>query len=61
MSTPFYKKWWVWLIAIIVVISVANSGGGSDTAKFEVGNRYHVLAIWRNHDVFIYDNDNGSV
>lgn len=27
---PFYKKWWVWVIAIIIV-GVANSGGGEDT------------------------------
>lgn len=27
---PFYKKWWVWLLAIIVVGAIA-SGGGEDT------------------------------
>lgn len=24
---PFYKKWWVWAIAVVVVIGIANSGG----------------------------------
>lgn len=27
---PFYKKWWVWLIAIIVVISISTSGESED-------------------------------
>jgi len=31
---PFYTKWWVWLIAAILVISLA-SGTGNDTEKKE--------------------------
>lgn len=26
IKKPFYKKWWVWLLAIIIVIAIANSG-----------------------------------
>ena len=29
LKKPFYKKWWIWLIAIIILISVAS--GGEDT------------------------------
>lgn len=31
---PFYKKWWVWVIAVIIVGAIASggSGSGSDTA-----------------------------
>lgn len=35
MRKPFYKKWWVWLLAVIV-IGIALGGGeedGNDTAK----------------------------
>lgn len=31
VKKPFYKKWWVWLIAVIIVIAIA--GGGEDTAE----------------------------
>lgn len=37
IKKPFYKKWWVWLIAVIVVIG-ATSGGeedGTETASTE--------------------------
>jgi hypothetical protein len=27
MKKPFYKKWWVWLIAIIVVFAIAGGSG----------------------------------
>ena len=31
-SKPFYKKWWVWVIAAVLVIAVGSSlGGGSDS------------------------------
>jgi hypothetical protein len=33
MKKPFYKKWWVWLIAIIVVFAVAGGSGEEETAK----------------------------
>ena len=37
---PFYKKWWVWLIAIIVVIGFAGSGEEeSTTTKEETTNQ----------------------
>lgn len=32
---PWFKKWWVWLLAIIVIIGIGNAlggGGSSDTA-----------------------------
>jgi len=31
LKKPFYKKWWVWLIAIIIVIAIAS--GGEDTPE----------------------------
>lgn len=30
-SKPFYKKWWVWLIAIIVVFFIAGLGGEEES------------------------------
>jgi len=36
VKKPFYKKWWVWLIAIIVVGSIATSGGETETASTTV-------------------------
>lgn len=30
IKKPFYKKWWVWLVAIIVIFAIA--GGGEDSA-----------------------------
>lgn len=32
VKKPFYKKWWVWLIAVIVVIGIAG-GGDEDTTE----------------------------
>ncbi|MDE3837894.1 DUF4352 domain-containing protein [Bacillus methanolicus] len=29
---PFYKKWWVWLLGIIIIAAIA-SGGGEDTEQ----------------------------
>ncbi|WP_044736919.1 DUF4352 domain-containing protein [Geobacillus kaustophilus] len=29
---PFYKRWWVWLLAVIIVGAIA-SGGGEDSAE----------------------------
>jgi Beta-lactamase inhibitor (BLIP) len=31
VKKPFYKKWWVWVIAIIIIF--AATGGGEDDAK----------------------------
>jgi hypothetical protein len=31
VKKPFYKKWWVWLIAIIVVIVIAGNSGEEDS------------------------------
>jgi hypothetical protein len=31
VKKPFYKKWWVWLLAVIIIGSLA-SGGGEDEA-----------------------------
>ena len=27
---PFYKRWWVWLIAVIIIIAIATGGEDSD-------------------------------
>lgn len=32
VKKPFYKKWWVWVLAIII-IAAATSGGEEDTAE----------------------------
>ena len=37
IKKPFYKKWWVWLFAIIVVFAIAG-GGEEETAKKVDGN-----------------------
>lgn len=31
---PIYKRWWVWIVAIIIIIGIAGANsGGSDTAS----------------------------
>lgn len=38
VKKPFYKKWWVWVIAIIVIIGVSNAGkDGSKTTSTSNG------------------------
>ena len=32
VKKPFYKKWWVWLLAVIIVGSIA-AGGGEDSTE----------------------------
>jgi Domain of unknown function (DUF4352) len=32
IKKPFYKKWWVWVLAVIIVSAIA-SGGEEETAK----------------------------
>lgn len=46
LKKPFYKKWWVWLIAVIVVIAVASGGedtptetAGTDAPKSETNDK----------------------
>ncbi|MEH7514314.1 hypothetical protein V7146_16495 [Gottfriedia acidiceleris] len=31
IKKPFYKKWWVWLIAVILIIGFANSANDTNT------------------------------
>lgn len=33
VKRPFYKKWWVWLLAIIVVVAIAGMGNEEDVDK----------------------------
>ncbi|MFD9626215.1 DUF4352 domain-containing protein [Peribacillus muralis] len=35
VKKPFYKKWWVWVIAIIIIANIASGGDeeAADTAK----------------------------
>lgn len=35
IKKPFYKKWWVWLIAVIVVIGIATSGDSEENQTAE--------------------------
>lgn len=30
---PIYKRWWVWVIAVIVLIGIANAAGGDDSSS----------------------------
>lgn len=32
IKKPFYKKWWVWVLAVLI-IAAAASGGGEETSK----------------------------
>lgn len=32
-KNPFYKKWWVWVLAIIIIANIANIGGEEEAAK----------------------------
>lgn len=33
VKKPFYKKWWVWLIAVVVVIGIATGGDGEEAKE----------------------------
>jgi hypothetical protein len=35
VKKPFYKKWWVWLLAVIIIGNIANGGGEDETASTE--------------------------
>jgi RNA polymerase subunit RPABC4/transcription elongation factor Spt4 len=37
-SSPIYAKWWVWAIAVIVVIGIANSGKNNATSTSSNNN-----------------------
>lgn len=30
---PFYTKWWVWVVAIIIIAAIGNQGNGDDTQQ----------------------------
>lgn len=38
---PFYKKWWVWVIAVLVIGAIASgaSGGGGETASTDTAEK----------------------
>ena len=31
VKKPFYKKWWIWAIVVVVIFAFAQSGGDSET------------------------------
>ena len=33
VKKPFYKKWWVWVLAIIIIGNIVNGGGEEETAS----------------------------
>ena len=33
VKKPFYKKWWVWLLAIIIVGAIATGGDSTDSTN----------------------------
>ena len=39
VKKPFYKKWWVWLIAIIVIIAIATNGEEGEVVKEDAANK----------------------
>jgi hypothetical protein len=38
MKKPFYKKWWVWLIGIIVVFAIAGGSGEEEETATKVSS-----------------------
>ncbi len=46
VKKPFYKKWWVWLLGIIIIGSLASNGGEetADTSKEELTSTEEVQA-----------------
>ena len=38
VKKPFYKKWWVWLLAIIIIGNLVNGGGEEETASTDTKN-----------------------
>ncbi|MDA2738393.1 DUF3862 domain-containing protein [Bacillus cereus group sp. Bc015] len=39
VKKPFYKKWWVWLLGVIVVIAVAGNSNGSEQKSTESADK----------------------
>ena len=33
---PFYKKWWVWLLAILIISGLTSEKDGDNQKKFEI-------------------------
>ncbi|MGE7880173.1 DUF4352 domain-containing protein [Peribacillus muralis] len=33
VNKPFYKKWWVWVLAVIIIGAIASGGEDTDTKK----------------------------
>ena len=36
VKKPFYKKWWVWLLAIWIIGGLTSVKDGEDRKKFEI-------------------------
>lgn len=36
VKKPFYKKWWVWLLAILIIGGLTSEKDGEDRKKFEI-------------------------
>ncbi|MEO2074835.1 MAG: DUF4352 domain-containing protein [Bacillus sp. (in: firmicutes)] len=39
VKKPFYKKWWVWLLAVIIIGSLASGGGEDEAAPKKVESK----------------------
>jgi predicted Zn-dependent peptidase len=35
VKKPFYKKWWVWALAVVILVGIANSGEETATTEEE--------------------------
>lgn len=52
MKKPLYKKWWVWLIALLVIAALSNfvSGGNKDSADKNDSDTDNVKEVAKEED-----------
>ena len=50
VKKPFYKKWWVWLIAVIVIIAIATNGEDGEVVKEDVAKKVESSATITNKE-----------
>ena len=50
VKKPFYKKWWVWLIAVIVIIAIATNGEEGEVVKEDAAKKVEASATITNKE-----------